>query len=92
MTNNLPVMIAAVVVSLIIMLAAASPIANFVNRHPSVKMLALAFLLLIGVALVADSMHFDIPRGYLYFAVAFSALVEALNLMTSRKKKRPETH
>ncbi|MCX7355600.1 MAG: TerC family protein [Alphaproteobacteria bacterium] len=90
MTNNLPVMIAAVVVSLIIMLAAASPIANFVNRHPSVKMLALAFLLLIGVALVADSMHFDIPRGYLYFAVAFSALVEALNLMTSRKKRRPE--
>jgi predicted tellurium resistance membrane protein TerC len=92
MTNNLPVMIAAVIVSLIIMLAAANPIANFVNRHPSVKMLALAFLLLIGVALVADSLHFDIPRGYLYFAVAFSALVEALNLMSSRKKKRPETH
>lgn len=92
MTSNLPVMIAAVIVSLIIMLAAANPIANFVNRHPSVKMLALAFLLLIGVALVADSLHFDIPRGYLYFAVAFSALVEALNLLSSRKKKRPETH
>ncbi|MGE0096081.1 MAG: TerC family protein [Alphaproteobacteria bacterium] len=88
MTNNLPVMIAAVVVSLVIMLAAANPIADFVNRHPSVKMLALAFLLLIGVALVADSLHFDIPRGYLYFAVAFSAMVEALNLFASRKKKR----
>jgi len=88
MTNNLPVMIAAVIVSLVIMLAAANPIADFVNRHPSVKMLALAFLLLIGVALVADSLHFDIPRGYLYFAVAFSAMVEALNLFASRKKKR----
>lgn len=87
MTNQLPIMIAAVVVSLIIMLLAANPIADFVNRHPSVKMLALAFLLLVGVALVADSLHFDIPRGYLYFAVAFSALVEALNLMASRKKK-----
>jgi predicted tellurium resistance membrane protein TerC len=88
MTSNLPVMIAAVVVSLLIMLAAANPIANFVNKHPSVKMLALAFLLLIGVALVADSLHFDIPRGYLYFAVAFSAMVEALNLFTSRRKRR----
>ena len=87
MTNQLPIMIAAVVVSLIIMLAAANPIGDFVNRHPSVKMLALAFLLLVGVALVADSLHFDIPRGYLYFAVAFSALVEGLNLMASRKKK-----
>ena len=88
MTNQLPIMIAAVVVSLIIMLAAANPIGDFVNRHPSVKMLALAFLLLVGVALVADSLHFDIPRGYLYFAVAFSALVEGLNLMASRKKGR----
>lgn len=87
MTNQLPIMIAAVVVSLIIMLAAANPIAEFVNKHPSVKMLALAFLLLVGVALVADSLHFDIPRGYLYFAVAFSALVEGLNLAASRKKR-----
>jgi predicted tellurium resistance membrane protein TerC len=88
MTNNLPIMIAAVVVSLIIMLAAANPIADFVNKHPSVKMLALAFLLLIGVALVADSLHFEIPRGYLYFAVAFSAMVEGLNLMAARKRQR----
>lgn len=88
MTNNLPIMIAAVVVSLIIMLAAANPIADFVTRHPSVKMLALAFLLLIGVALVADSLHFEIPRGYLYFAVAFSAMVEGLNLVATRKRQR----
>jgi predicted tellurium resistance membrane protein TerC len=87
MTDYLPVMIAAIVVSILIMLFAATPVSNFVNRHPTVKMLALGFLLLIGVALIADALHQHIPRGYLYFAIGFSALMEGLNLMVSRRKK-----
>ena len=74
MAQHLPVMIAAVVIAIIIMLVASGPVSAFVDRHPTVKMLALAFLLLIGIALVADAAHFHIPRGYLYFAIAFSAL------------------
>ena len=80
MAEHLSVMVAAVVIAMIVMLVAADPVGNFVNTHPTVKMLALSFLLLVGVALVADGLHFHIPRGYLYFAIAFSALVEALNL------------
>ncbi len=78
----------AVVIAMIIMLVAADPVGNFVNNHPTVKMLALSFLLLVGVALVADGLHFHIPRGYLYFAIAFSALVEALNLIAARRRQR----
>jgi predicted tellurium resistance membrane protein TerC len=70
------------------MLVAAEPTANFVNAHPTVKMLALSFLLLVGVALIADGLHFHIPRGYLYFAIAFSAGVEALNLWAASARKR----
>ena len=81
-------MVAAVVIAMIIMLVAADPVGNFVNNHPTVKMLALSFLLLVGVALVADGLHFHIPRGYLYFAIAFSALVEALNLLAARRRQR----
>jgi predicted tellurium resistance membrane protein TerC len=88
MTDNLAVMIAAIVVSILVMLFAATPVSAFVNRHPTVKMLALGFLLLIGVALIADAAHFHIPRGYLYFAIAFSALIEMLNLMASRARKK----
>ncbi|MSO98319.1 MAG: TerC family protein [Rhodospirillaceae bacterium] len=88
MTDNLAVMVAAIVVSIFIMLFAATPVSDFVNRHPTVKMLALGFLLLIGVALIADAGHFHIPRGYLYFAIAFSALIETLNLLTRRKSKK----
>ena len=80
MTDELPVMIAAVVIAMIVMLVAANPVGDFVNNHPTVKMLALSFLLLVGIALIADGFHFHIPRGYLYFAIFFSALVEALNL------------
>jgi predicted tellurium resistance membrane protein TerC len=71
-----------------VMLVAADPVGNFVNNHPTVKMLALSFLLLVGMALVADGLHFHIPRGYLYFAIAFSALVETLNLLVVRARKR----
>jgi predicted tellurium resistance membrane protein TerC len=63
-------------------------VGNFINEHPTVKMLALSFLLLVGVALIADGLHFHIPRGYLYFAIAFSAGVEALNLLAGRARRR----
>src|SRR5688500_8157973 len=88
MTDLLPVMVIAVVIAMIIMLVAANPVGDFVNNHPTVKMLALTFLLLVGMALVADGLHFHIPRGYLYFAIAFSALVEALNLLAARRRQR----
>jgi predicted tellurium resistance membrane protein TerC len=81
-------MITAVVIAMIVMLVAANPVGDFVNAHPTVKMLALSFLLLVGVALVADGLHFHIPRGYLYFAIAFSALVEGLNLLAVKARKR----
>ena len=88
MTNNLPVMYAAVIVAVGTMLWASGPISGFVHRHPTVKMLALAFLLLVGVALIADGLQFHIPRGYLYFAIAFSLGVEALNLLAKRRSAR----
>jgi len=88
MTDLLPVMVIAVVIAMIVMLVAANPVGDFVNNHPTVKMLALTFLLLVGMALVADGLHFHIPRGYLYFAIAFSAAVEALNLLAARARKK----
>ena len=88
MAEHLWVMVVAVVIAMIIMLVAADPVGNFVNNHPTVKMLALSFLLLVGVALVADGLHFHIPRGYLYFAIAFSALFEGLNLLAVKARKR----
>jgi predicted tellurium resistance membrane protein TerC len=91
MAEYLEIMIAAVVLAILIMMAAAAPIGEFINRHPSVKMLGLSFLLLIGVALVADAAHFHIPRNYLYFAIAFSALVESLNMLASRARERKKT-
>lgn len=88
LTDHLPVMWIAVVLSMIVMLVASGMVAAFIREHPTVKMLALSFLLLIGAALVADGLHFHIPRGYLYFAVAFSLAVEALNLVASRRRRR----
>ncbi len=88
MVQNLPVMITAVVIAVIIMMVASAPVSNFIQEHPTTKMLALSFLLLVGVALMADAMHFHIPRGYLYFAIFFSALVEALNLITLKRRRR----
>ena len=90
MAQHLPVMVAAVVIAMVIMLVAADPVGTFVNAHPTVKMLALSFLLLVGVALIADGLHFHIPRGYLYFAIAFSAAVEAL--AANARRKRREAH
>ena len=90
MTDHLPVMVAAVAIAMGIMLWAASSVAAFIERHPTTKMLALSFLLLIGVALIADGIGFHIPRGYLYFAIAFSLFVEVLNIVArGRKRKGP---
>jgi len=88
MVNNLWIMIAAVVISIIAMMLFAGSIGAFVQRHPTIKMLALAFLLLIGVTLIAEGLHQHIPKGYIYFAMAFSVLVEFLN-MRLRKKAEP---
>jgi len=89
MAEHLSIMIAAVVLAMLVMMVASGAVADFVERHPTVKMLALSFLLLIGMSLIADAAHFHIPRGYLYFAVAFSALVEFLNqrAASSRRKR-----
>jgi predicted tellurium resistance membrane protein TerC len=87
MANQLWVMVAAVIVAVILMLVASGPLSAFVSRHPTVKMLALSFLLLVGMSLVADGMGVHIPKGYLYFAMAFSVLVEALNLAARRRRK-----
>jgi predicted tellurium resistance membrane protein TerC len=91
MTDHLPIMIAAVVLAMLVMLVASGPVGEFVEKHPTVKMLALSFLLLIGTALIADAAHFHIPRGYLYFAVAFSGMVEMLNQFVARRRgtKKP---
>jgi predicted tellurium resistance membrane protein TerC len=86
--EHIPIMIAAIVIAMAVMLLAAEPTARFVNTHPTVKMLALSFLLLVGAALVADGLHFHIPRGYLYFAIAFSMGVESLNLLAASAGRR----
>ena len=79
---------AAVVIAMILMIVASNPLANFVSAHPTVKMLALAFLLLIGVVLIADGLGFHVPKGYIYFALAFSVAVETLNHFVRRRRKR----
>jgi predicted tellurium resistance membrane protein TerC len=88
MAEDLEVMVAAIVIAMAVMYAAANPVGDFIAKHPTTKMLALAFLLLIGVALVADGFEFHIPRGYIYFAMAFAAAVEAFNVLATRKRRR----
>ena len=88
MSRDLRIMVAAVLIAVAVMYAASGPVARFVADHPTTKMLALAFLLLIGVALVADGFDFHIPRGYIYFAMAFAAAVEAFNVLAARKRRR----
>lgn len=84
MARSIPVMVAAVIIAVAVMLIFAGQVSAFVEKHPTVKMLALSFLLLIGVMLVADGVHQHIPRGYIYFAMAFSLVVEMLNLKTRK--------
>jgi predicted tellurium resistance membrane protein TerC len=88
MVQDIEIMIAAVVIAMIVMYAASGPVAGFIRRHPTTKMLALAFLLLIGIALVADGFEVHIPRGYIYFAMAFAASVEAFNVLARRNRRR----
>jgi predicted tellurium resistance membrane protein TerC len=90
MADHVEVMIAAVAVAILVMYFASEPVGAFIERHPTTKMLALAFLLLIGAALIADGFHFHIPRGYIYFAMAFSAAVEAINVIALRKRRKPK--
>ncbi len=87
--NGIWIMIAAVLISIGAMMAFAGPIGDFVHKHPTVKMLALSFLLLIGVMLVAEGFHQKIPKGYIYFAMAFSVLVEILNMRLRKRSKEP---
>ena len=88
MANDISIMVIAMVLSMLVMLVSAGAVSNFVNRHPSVKILALSFLLLIGVMLVAEGMGTHVNKGYIYVAMAFSLFVEMLNLRY-RKKRRP---
>jgi predicted tellurium resistance membrane protein TerC len=88
MSNHVPVMVAAIIIAVAVMIFASNPIGDFIDRHPTVKMLALAFIILVGVALVADGFEIHIERSLLYFAMAFSAAVEALNILSRRRAKR----
>ncbi|WP_370674377.1 TerC family protein [Pleomorphomonas sp. PLEO] len=88
MAEHVPVMIVAVVIAMIIMFIASEPISKFIHNHPTTKMLALSFLLLIGVSLVADGVGFHVPRAYIYFAMAFSAGVEMVNILASRRRRK----
>lgn len=88
MTDDVPVMMAAVIITVIIMLVAADPLANFIKTNPTVVMLALGFLLMIGAVLIADGFGVHVPKGYIYAAMAFSAGVETLNILARRARKR----
>jgi predicted tellurium resistance membrane protein TerC len=88
MTDHLPIMVVAVVVAVGVMLVAADPLADFINANPTIVMLALGFLLLIGTTLIADGFGAHVPKGYVYAAMAFSALVEVLNMMARRARRR----
>ncbi len=93
--DQLPIMVAAIVLAILVMILVARSISAFIERHPTIKILALAFLILVGVVLIADSFHFDVPKGYIYFAMAFSVGVEMVNirlrrLMDARRKQSDE--
>jgi predicted tellurium resistance membrane protein TerC len=87
MAQDIRIMIAAVLIAVAIMYAASAPVSDFIAAHPTTKMLALAFLVLIGVALVADGFDFHVPRGYIYFAMAFAGAVEAINIAAGRRRR-----
>ena len=92
MADHVEVMIAAVIVAVGVMFIASGPVASFVAQHPTTKMLALAFLLLIGTSLVADGLGFHIPKGYIYSAMAFSVLVEAVNIFAKERRQKRAGH
>jgi predicted tellurium resistance membrane protein TerC len=88
MAQQLPIMIAAVVIAMAFMYLASGPIGAFIHRHPTTKILALAFLMLIGVSLIADGVGMHIPRGYIYFAMAFAAGIETINVLAKQRRAR----
>ena len=85
--GNMTIMVLAIILSMMVMLAAAKTISDFVNKHPTIKMLALSFLILVGFVLMADGFGHEVPKGYVYAAMAFSFLVEMLNINMRRKTK-----
>ena len=92
MVDEVPVMVAAIVIAVLVMMFAAKPIGDFVDRHPTIKMLALSFLIMVGMALVAEGFDFHVPKGYIYFAMAFSVAVEMLNLRLRRRLEPVRLH
>ena len=88
MTNDIPIMVAAVLVAVGLMLLAADPLARFIGNNPTIVMLALGFLLMIGATLLADGVGVHVPKGYIYAAMAFSALIEGLNMLARRRKRK----
>lgn len=88
MVRNIPVMVAAIVLAVLVMIFAADTVGEFIDNNPTIRMLALAFIMMIGVMLVGEGFSIHIPRGYIYFAMAFSAVVEVLNLAAKRQKKK----
>jgi len=89
LVNNIAIMVIALIISMIIMLVFSKMLSDFINKHPSIKMLAFSFLLMIGVLLIVEAMHVDIPRGYVYFAMAFALFVETLNIYSDKNHKKP---
>jgi predicted tellurium resistance membrane protein TerC len=92
--DQLPIMVGAIVLAILVMMWVSGSISAFIDRHPTIKILALAFLILVGVVLIADSFHFDVPKGYLYFAMAFSVGVEMVNIRLRRlldqRRRKPD--
>ncbi|HBX57418.1 MAG TPA: hypothetical protein DEH10_18830, partial [Pseudomonas sp.] len=96
LVDNVPVMVAAIVISVIVMMLSASTISDFIDKHPSLKMLALSFLIVVGTVLIAEAFEVHVPKGYVYFAMAFSLAVEAINIRLrgamARKKGQEPVH
>jgi predicted tellurium resistance membrane protein TerC len=88
MTDHVPIMFVAVIAAVVVMLVAATPLANFINQNPTIVMLALAFLIMIGMTLIADGLGHHVPKGYIYTAMAFSSAVEGLNMLSRRRRAR----
>jgi predicted tellurium resistance membrane protein TerC len=88
MTTHLPIMFTAVIVAVLTMMLAADPLSKFIHANPTIVMLALGFLLMIGMTLIADGLGFHVPKGYIYAAMAFSAFVEALNMLSRRRRRK----
>jgi predicted tellurium resistance membrane protein TerC len=88
MVRNIPVMVAAIVLAVLVMIFASNPVGEFIDRNPTIRMLALAFIMLVGVVLIGEGIEIHVQRAYIYFAMGFSALVEVLNLVAKRERKR----